>query len=350
MGQTPRAKLVVKHTFLEVEVDDTDAQTCNAGRRGRSFTDPPVSAGSPGGAFKVEYQPVSASEENRIEELAGTYRLPPVHSGVEGRSNASCTTPPTPTPFTAASNDSLPWVMEPKHQFMRSSSSTSQSSSSTAKGSGRTPVDFPSAAARGKQVVPAQSSPARGSTQSPQHKPGIISPAGGSGVPAFSPDESRTTLMLRNLPNNYTRQMLLELITWAGFLECCDFVYLPMDFKTGAGLGYAFVNLCRSSDVPHFWRCFQGFSQWSLPSEKVCSVSWSHPHQGYAKHVERYRNSPVMHRDVPEDWKPVLLQNGMQVQFPPPTKEIKAPKAQNCRNARNPAAGGSSTTSQQQRQ
>ena len=29
---------------------------------------------------------------------------------------------------------------------------------------------------------------------------------------------------------------------------------------------------------------------------KVCRVTWSGPHQGLAAHVERYRNSPVMHR------------------------------------------------------
>ena len=61
--------------------------------------------------------------------------------------------------------------------------------------------------------------------------------------------------MLRNLPNNYTRDMLLELIDSLGFrgqyapgfcfqLKIVeDFIYLPIDFQTQACLGYAFVNL-----------------------------------------------------------------------------------------------------------
>ena len=29
---------------------------------------------------------------------------------------------------------------------------------------------------------------------------------------------------------------------------------------------------------------------------QVCQVTWSGPHQGLDGHVERYRNSPVMHK------------------------------------------------------
>merc|ERR1719454_2190491 len=75
-----------------------------------------------------------------------------------------------------------------------------------------------------------------------------------------NPDEWRTTVMLRNMPNNYTRDMLLDLIDSLGFACCYDFAYLPVDFKSQAGLGYAFVNFI-SSD--HAQRCFErleGFS------------------------------------------------------------------------------------------
>eukprot|EP00971_Amphidinium_carterae_P101323 2005383-Amphidinium_carterae.1 len=46
---------VVKHTFLEIELDDSEGQAYSTGRRGRSFTDPPVSAGSR--ALRVEAEP-----------------------------------------------------------------------------------------------------------------------------------------------------------------------------------------------------------------------------------------------------------------------------------------------------
>ena len=51
--------------------------------------------------------------------------------------------------------------------------------------------------------------------------------------------------MLRNLPNNYTRDMFLSLLDEEGLSELYDFVYLPMDFCRDANLGYAFVNLVK---------------------------------------------------------------------------------------------------------
>merc|ERR1719408_628689 len=73
-------------------------------------------------------------------------------------------------------------------------------------------------------------------------------------------------------------------------------------------------------------KTFEGFSGWSFDSAKVCEVSWAHPHQGLSEHVERYRNSPVMHPTMPEEYKPMMFQNGIQQPFPQPTKAIKAPK------------------------
>jgi len=73
-------------------------------------------------------------------------------------------------------------------------------------------------------------------------------------------------------------------------------------------------------------RVFEGFTRWPIPSQKVGGVGWSGPHQGLASHVERYRNSPVMHEDVADSFKPVLLKDGKRIAFPPPTKRLKAPR------------------------
>eukprot|EP00913_Durusdinium_trenchii_P020211 g18990.t1 len=135
--------------------------------------------------------------------------------------------------------------------------------------------------------------------------------------------------MLRNLPNNYTRDMLLTLLEQKGFSGRFDFIYLPMDFCRDANLGYAFVNLCDNAALTQLWRRFDGFCDWSLPSSKVCEVKMSGPHQGFKAHVERYRmpgpNSPVMHRSVPDEYKPVIFKDGVRVPFPRPTKRIKPP-------------------------
>lgn len=137
--------------------------------------------------------------------------------------------------------------------------------------------------------------------------------------------EVRTTVMLKHLPNNYTRAMFLEMLNTEGFAGTYDFVYLPIDFNRRAGLGYAFVNMVDPSSVPRFWKIFDGFTKWVLPTNKVCEVSWSEPLQGFVAHVARYRNSPVMHRSVPEEYRPVIFENGQQVEFPAPTKNVRPP-------------------------
>mmetsp|Transcript_70874 Transcript_70874/g.196901 ORF Transcript_70874/g.196901 Transcript_70874/m.196901 type:complete len:348 (-) Transcript_70874:140-1183(-) len=135
-----------------------------------------------------------------------------------------------------------------------------------------------------------------------------------------------TTVMMRNIPNNYTRELLLELINEHGFENCYDLVYLPVDFKSEVGLGYAFINLTTSQEAERFRWHFQGFRNWSVLSEKVCEVSWSDVLQGIGSHVERYRNSPVMHESVPDEWKPAIFKEGKRVPFPVPTKKIRAPR------------------------
>jgi len=135
-----------------------------------------------------------------------------------------------------------------------------------------------------------------------------------------------TTVMLRNVPNGYTRGMLVELLNSQGFQSKYDFVYLPMDFRNGVNLGYAFVNLVDHQAAGQFTETLQGFSAWVSDSTKVCEITWAHPHQGLAEHVERYRNSPVMHPSMDQEYKPMVFKNGVQQVFPPPTKAIKAPK------------------------
>jgi hypothetical protein len=138
--------------------------------------------------------------------------------------------------------------------------------------------------------------------------------------------EWRTTVMLRNMPNNYTRDMLIDLVDSMGFAGTYDLAYLPVDFKSQAGLGYAFVNFIFTDAALKCFEVFEGFRAWTVPSDKVCTVTWGSPYQGLEAHIERYRNSPVMHHSIPEEWKPVLFVDGRRGVFPPPTKPIKTPK------------------------
>jgi len=142
--------------------------------------------------------------------------------------------------------------------------------------------------------------------------------------------EPRTTVMLRNMPNNYSREMLLELLDSEGFSGQYDFLYLPIDFQTKACLGYAFINLVSAAAAMRFWRTFDGYTKWAIRSRKQSGVSWSGHQQGLDAHVDRYRNSPVMSDTVPDEYKPVLFVDGIRVPFPPPTKKLKALRLKAC--------------------
>jgi len=117
--------------------------------------------------------------------------------------------------------------------------------------------------------------------------------------------------MIRNMPINYTRTMVLELLEQHGFAGRYDFVYLPIDCETKACLADC------------FWSTFNGFSSWSIHSCKVAGVSWSGPHQGLEAHIERYRNSSIMTDSTPDDYKPIILSNGVRMPFPSPTHKLR---------------------------
>jgi len=141
------------------------------------------------------------------------------------------------------------------------------------------------------------------------------------------PDEAKTTVMMRNIPNDYTREMLMKLIDDEGFAGCYRLIYLPIDYASRVSFGYAFVDLATPEDAVRFRSHFEGFTAWDVVSQKVCEVCWSSVLQGVSAHIERYRNSPVMHESVPDEFRPILLVNGTRVPFPSATKSIRAPRA-----------------------
>jgi hypothetical protein len=182
-----------------------------------------------------------------------------------------------------------------------------------------------------EEVVPAEAAPAEAapaeSVSAVEVGRSTASDDGGSN--GTSPrDAERTTALLRNLPRDFTRARLVELLEDEGFDGTFDFVYVPMDFSSQASLGYAFVNFVTAGDVRRCWEMFDGLADFGQQSDgKACEVTWAEPCQGLDAHVERYRNSPVMHFTVPDEWKPSIFEDGVRVPFPPPTKTVSAPKA-----------------------
>lgn len=139
-------------------------------------------------------------------------------------------------------------------------------------------------------------------------------------------ENDRTTVMMRNLPNKYDHNSVIELLWNHNFGDKFDFLYLPIDFRSKSNTGYCFINFIDASYTRQFKKMFAGFDGWSSQSVKKCEVSWSTPFQGLAAHIDRYRNSPMMHESVPATYKPCLYCQGQYIPFPQPFRPVGAPK------------------------
>jgi len=142
----------------------------------------------------------------------------------------------------------------------------------------------------------------------------------------------RTTVMMKNIPNKYTQDSVMDLIHRKGFKASYDFLYLPIDFRSKSNMGYAFINFSTPEDAQRFVASFTGFQDWQFNSVKVCEVTWSRPYQGLAAHIDRYRNSPTMHTSIPAEFKPAIFFAGQRLPFPPPTRPISSPKRKDGRS------------------
>lgn len=146
----------------------------------------------------------------------------------------------------------------------------------------------------------------------------------GVGIPRVSEEHVEcTTAMMRNVPCSLSRKGLIQLLDNNGFRGKYNFVYMPMDFKRGLCIGYAFVNLLIPEYFVHFREVFDGFNfrATQLKSSKICAVSLSKT-QGLTANIERYQNSPIMSDEVPDSYKPVLFAAKRRIPFPKPTKTV----------------------------
>lgn len=135
-----------------------------------------------------------------------------------------------------------------------------------------------------------------------------------------SGQDTRTTVMIKNIPNKMSDKDLIAYIN-----KVCprriDFLYLRMDFQNGCNVGYAFVNFIEAQDLLKFATARLG-EKWNMfSSEKVLQMSYAN-YQGKEALVEKFKNSCIM--DERESWRPKIFYSfgpnqGLPEPFPAPT-------------------------------
>ncbi|KAM3386735.1 hypothetical protein ACQJBY_009959 [Aegilops geniculata] len=130
-------------------------------------------------------------------------------------------------------------------------------------------------------------------------------------------EDSRTTLMIKNIPNKYTSKMLLTAID-ENHKGTYDFIYLPIDFKNKCNVGYAFINMISPEHIVPFYKIFHGKRWEKFNSEKVASLAYARI-QGKSSLIAHFQNSSLMNED--KRCRPILFHSdgpnaGDQEPFP----------------------------------
>lgn len=134
------------------------------------------------------------------------------------------------------------------------------------------------------------------------------------------PKDSRTTVMIKNIPNKYSQKLLLNMLD-NHCIHCneqisdgddqpmssYDFVYLPIDFNNKCNVGYGFVNMTSPEAT---WRLYKAFhhQHWEVfNSRKICEVTYARV-QGLESLKDHFKNSKF----------PCELEHYLPVVFSPP--------------------------------
>jgi hypothetical protein len=122
-----------------------------------------------------------------------------------------------------------------------------------------------------------------------------------------------TTMMLRNIPNKYTQNTLLQEIDDLGFSGTYDFFYLPMDVHNRSNVGYAFINFLSPPNAERFRRIFSDHRFQRFQSRKISSVCTAHV-QGLDANLRHFENRAVTHSRN-DQYRPIVLKGNVRVDF-----------------------------------
>lgn len=123
--------------------------------------------------------------------------------------------------------------------------------------------------------------------------------------------------MLRNIPNKYSQDNLLEEIEAVGFSGTWNFFYLPIDVKNNANVGYAFMNFIDTKDFARFCTDFNDWQFKRSGSKKIGSVNAAVV-QGLKQNVQNLMKKRV----AQGEYGPILMIDGKRTGLEDAAKTI----------------------------
>ncbi|GMM38600.1 hypothetical protein DASC09_059390 [Saccharomycopsis crataegensis] len=140
--------------------------------------------------------------------------------------------------------------------------------------------------------------------------------------------DTRTTIMIRNIPNKINQKSL------KCFIDCTneftyEFLYLRIDFSSNCNVGYAFISFTKPEHIIDFAK-FRVGRKWNFfGSEKYCDISYANI-QGLECLIEKFRNSNVMAQ--PQEYRPKIYYTsgelkGRERPFPKSNNELRHERA-----------------------
>jgi hypothetical protein len=133
----------------------------------------------------------------------------------------------------------------------------------------------------------------------------------------ISLEDKRTTIMIKNIPNKFTRELLLNTID-QNFKDTYDLFILPTDGSRNKNFGYSFINFTSSYFIPYFYFMFNNKKWSSTNSKKICEITYSKV-QGRANLISYYANKIIFYNNaheitlnqkyiIPNDYKSIFVQ------------------------------------------
>ena len=114
-----------------------------------------------------------------------------------------------------------------------------------------------------------------------------------------------TTYMIRNIPTRFTSVTFVRLLEDYGFGDTFNFFYLPMDFRSGKNMGYAFINFVDAEVGVRFESKFHSRRLPVSTSKKVIEISPSR-RQGLMDNIALFRTSDLLNSVSLPHYKPLI--------------------------------------------